>query len=252
MFQGKSDVKRGAWIQRCATALVCAMLAGPASAAIDLESDEARFEWTPASGPVEGYAVYLSRNGGPMSLLMLTAADETWAVVPGVPGDELRLQVAAFSAKQPFGPPSDPSEQVRLVEAPEEPADGLFGVQQRPRGEGPQAADVFGLNDLQLAFVEALAVGDLVVGRIAVLRRAAFEHVQNEDVFALQSTGFDDLVQQLTSSAYEGLALPVLIGPRSLAEEADARLGIPDAEDRLGARGGQLLAKRTSGDFLPE
>ena len=52
----------------------------------------------------------------------------------------------------------------------------------------------------------------------------------------------DDLREELAGAADERLALRVLVGPRGLADEDQARVRVADAEDQVPAVGGELAA----------
>src|SRR5262249_8947119 len=84
----------------------------------------------------------------------------------------------------------------------------------------------------------------------AVARWAALDRIANVDFFSLEAAGDDDAIEQLAGLTDEGLALPVFIGPRGFTDEAELGIDRPDAEDRLGACGGQLGAARAAGDRL--
>jgi hypothetical protein len=74
----------------------------------------ATLAWSAASGPVNGYRVYVSRNGGGY------AADKdvstTRATVTGESGDRVRVQVAALDSKGDPGPLSPPSAEIRFTD----------------------------------------------------------------------------------------------------------------------------------------
>lgn len=101
-------------------------LAGPtaAHAVIDLVGREsATFSWSPATGPVTGYSVYVSRNGGPEER-QGSVIDRTDETVYGAYGDSVVVRVAATDATGNEGPLSLPSETVRFVAPPPPPAPG--------------------------------------------------------------------------------------------------------------------------------
>jgi hypothetical protein len=92
-----------------------AAVAGPASA-VDVVGRSARFGWAKASGPVAGYAVYVSRNGGAYQLQSGTTT--TQASVTGGFGDTVRVKVAAVGGSRAgvvFGPLSPSSPPIRFV-----------------------------------------------------------------------------------------------------------------------------------------
>src|SRR2546423_1538415 len=82
-----------------------------------------------------------------------------------------------------------------------QPADRFARFEQRLGGVRPEADDVLRLEDFQLPLPERAAIRKLVRLRRAVVRRAAFERVQNVDLFPLPGAGLDDLVEQLPRPA---------------------------------------------------
>ena len=79
------------------------------------------------------------------------------------------------------------------------------------RRERAQRDDHLRLDRVDLAEQERLARRDFVRLRVAVLRRAALDHVGDVDVFARQADRLDDLRQQLTRTSDERLALHVFV-----------------------------------------
>src|SRR5262245_29192122 len=107
------------------------------------------------------------------------------------------------------------------------------GPEQVLGGHGPEAADYFRPDQLDRAIQVLPAVGTLVGFRLPVPGRAAPEDVADEYVFPAEPAGRDDPVEQLPGDADERLPLPVLVGPRGLADEADLRPDRADPEHRL-------------------
>lgn len=106
-----------------AVAIALAVLCSPtaSSALVEIEGEtEATLSWADATGPVAGYFVYVSRNGGPQQLYSLVGAPSE--TIAGEPGDTLVVTVAAFDASGEAGPLSPPSETFRFV-ATEPPPD---------------------------------------------------------------------------------------------------------------------------------
>jgi hypothetical protein len=68
----------------------------------------AALTWEEATGPVTGYRVWESRNGG--IFRRKNDVSEAEVRVEGMPGDTLQVQVAAFDAQGNTGPRSDPSD----------------------------------------------------------------------------------------------------------------------------------------------
>jgi hypothetical protein len=135
------------------------------------------------------------------------------------------------------------------VEAAAEFADGFGRLQEGLGGDGADADDVFGAENLELPLEEGAAVFGFVGERVAIVGGTALEDVHDIDVGALPAAGFDDLREQLPGPAYERLALPVFIRAGGLAEERDARPRAADAEHRLLATAGQLAAELAPTDF---
>jgi hypothetical protein len=104
----------------------------------------ARFEWAPAAGPVAGYFVYVSSNGGP-EYHYSTVSSGTSETIRCELGDAIVVSVTAFDAQGNEGPASPPSELVRFVEEPgsEPPGDP-------PEKATPLDFDADGLSDLLL------------------------------------------------------------------------------------------------------
>ncbi|MCG8592303.1 MAG: VCBS repeat-containing protein [Proteobacteria bacterium] len=102
-----------------------ALLVSPALAADVVGRTTAELRWSAASGPVVGYQLFVSRNGGGFTATTTVAG--TQAMVSGAYGDTVQLQVAAFDASGNLGPRSAASEPIRFVEAPEPPGGGGGG-----------------------------------------------------------------------------------------------------------------------------
>lgn len=120
--------------------LALALAIPPAAhALIDLVGqDQAHFTWTPASGPVVGYRVYVARNGGAETLESVVAG--TGQTVGGQYGDTVVVRVAATDADGNEGPLSPASEAVHFVaNAPPPPSE-----------PAPQDFDGDGFSDFQL------------------------------------------------------------------------------------------------------
>jgi hypothetical protein len=121
-----------------------------ADAAVDLPGPgAASFEWAPAAGPVAGYFVYVSNNGGPQ-LRYSTVSSGTSETVHCELGDAIVVSVMAFDAQGNEGPVSPPSELVRFVEDPGSEPPG-----EPPPGDPPEKAtlldfDADGFSDLLL------------------------------------------------------------------------------------------------------
>jgi hypothetical protein len=68
----------------------------------------ATLNWSPASGPVFGYQVETSRNGGSFGEGSLIAGPSV--TLTGAAGDVVRVRVAAFDSERNLGPMSAPSD----------------------------------------------------------------------------------------------------------------------------------------------
>ncbi len=105
--------------------VVLAVLAAEPATALDLVGvTSATLAWTPATGPVAGYSVFVSRNGS------VPAAPErkvtgTRVTVAGVLGDTLVVWVAAYDAGGRQGPVSPSSVPLRFTASPPPPPEPL-------------------------------------------------------------------------------------------------------------------------------
>lgn len=119
--------------RRAALVLTSLLLAAGSQAAV-VEGDRATFTWSPASGPVAGYNVYVTRNDVPPSAPDLAVTDPS-ALVIGSVSDTLLVQVAAFDSIGTEGPLSPASELVMLTAPPGPPvavieAAGDFSIEE--------------------------------------------------------------------------------------------------------------------------
>ena len=95
------------------------LLAGASSAEIVVQGTVATVRWTSAPGPVSGYQVFVSRNGG--DLLDAGSVNGPQVTLSGVGGDVIQVAVRAWGyphgtqAGFEFGPASDPSEPIRFA-----------------------------------------------------------------------------------------------------------------------------------------
>ncbi len=91
-----------------------------AHAAFEIEGvNQVTLQWAPASGPVAGYRIEVTRNSAatPESGTVAT----TQAVVGGVPGDTIVVRVAARDSLGRLGPYSPNSAPIRFLEQAQEP-----------------------------------------------------------------------------------------------------------------------------------
>jgi hypothetical protein len=96
---------------RFASAAVLAILIGGPSPAFAFPR-VASFEWSPATGPVAGYAVYASIGGGVEDLVAAVAVPSADVLVAS--GVYVSVRVAAYDSAGRLGPLSDPAPLVRL------------------------------------------------------------------------------------------------------------------------------------------
>src|SRR5581483_3944886 len=124
----------------------------------------------------------------------------------------------------------------------------LSGLQQGLRGASAEGANHFWVDDAELSEKERRAGGDLVLFRQAIFWRAAFHHVADVNIFALEAHGFDHLREQLASAADEWFALKIFVVAGALADEDEFGFRIADAENELGASFVQLAARAVVAD----
>lgn len=114
--------------------------------------------------------------------------------------------------------------------------DRHFLVQKRLGRKIAQGANHAGLDHLDL-FPEIRQTGiDLVRLGVSVLRRAAFDHIGDIDVFALQADAAQEIRKQFPGRANEGPVLKVFILAGRLADEHDLGIGVAFAEHDMCAR----------------
>jgi hypothetical protein len=100
--------------------LLAALAASPA-AAVQVSGTTAQLQWAPASGPVAGYAVFVSLNNGPFQETRRVSV--TSAQVSGALGDSVRVRVAAHDSRGHLGPVSANSEPIEFVSSTSPPPD---------------------------------------------------------------------------------------------------------------------------------
>jgi hypothetical protein len=88
----------------------------PASARITIENGaSATFAWTPASGEVAGYDVFVDRVGKPTSLYS-TVFGRNWETVTAAANETITVRVVAFNSSGESGESSSSSEAVVFVD----------------------------------------------------------------------------------------------------------------------------------------
>ncbi len=105
------------------------------------------------------------------------------------------------------------------------------GFQERFRGDGTEANDDFGRDHLELPQQEGRAGGDFAVFGRAILGRAAFDHVADVNVFALQAHRFDHLRQKFSGSPHKRQALRVFVRAWSLSDKDEFSFRISITKD---------------------
>lgn len=200
----------------------------------------ARFQWTPSSGPVAGYAMYIARDKNKRrfprdpDLVVWTASAEVNA--RGF-GDSIAVRVAAFDAHGNFGPFSPPSEAVRFL-----PADSDFGGANTPPlrlpgvdrfdFDGDGVPDVVWLNGETGA--ETVAAGGGVAGDLSgSLPLSLGAQWQTIGVGDFDGDGFSDLVIRQARNGQNALLLRrrdvvVGVGPLPPTTNADQLHAVAD------------------------
>ena len=108
----------------------------------------------------------------------------------------------------------------------------------------------FGLHDLDLLDEEGQAVLHFLRSRWSVAGRARrhvgsrFQNVSDVNLFPREAHRLDNFREQLSGAADERLAPRVFVRARRFADEHDFRVGIANAEYRLGARRGEMRTER--------
>jgi hypothetical protein len=95
-----------------------ALVSSSALAVVDVEGNSATFAWTPSSGPVAYYTVYLDRNGAGFASAVAAYVSEPQVTIPGQLGERIRICVIAWGwdGSSLFSSvPSLYSEEVRFV-----------------------------------------------------------------------------------------------------------------------------------------
>src|SRR5215210_5523043 len=133
------------------------------------------------------------------------------------------------------GPPGDLARLRAAVDLGD--ADAL--ARQELGREVAERADHKRFDELDLAEEVGAALLDLLGKRIAVAGRAALDHVGDEHLVALEPDLLEQAIQELAGATDEGLALPILLRSRGLADEHELGVGVARAEHELRARLGQ-------------
>src|SRR5436190_1338734 len=137
-----------------------------------------------------------------------------------------------------------------IEDAAAQARDRVVAPEQRLRGERAERHDHARADGVDLLEEERLARRDLVRLGIAVPRRAAFDHVGDVDLIALEIDRQDHLRQELTGLADKRDPLLVFVRARRLTDEHQVRVGVADAEHDLLPPEPRQLAARTVGPNL--
>jgi len=127
------EMRRASVIAASACALLV-WLAPFGAAAVGVVGTSAGFVWSAATGPVSGYAVQVSRNGG--AYVEEARVTTLSTRVSGQIGDTLRVRVDAFDVNGRMGPASTPSDAITFTQGSPPPPP--------PPGGGSPAGDVDG------------------------------------------------------------------------------------------------------------
>jgi len=95
--------------------IAAVLLAGSADAVQVVGRESAEIAWEPASGPVNAYGVFVSRNAGDFADEPDQLVAQPAATVEGQYGDVLLVRVAAFDSAGNQGPVSATSEPIEFV-----------------------------------------------------------------------------------------------------------------------------------------
>ena len=125
-----------------------------------------------------------------------------------------------------------------------------LGVGEQLGGKTPQGADDLGSDDGDLLHQMRAAGLDLVGQRVAVVGRAALDHVGDVDVGPGEADLAQKLGEQLAGRPHERLALFVLVKARPFAYEQQVGVGITHPEHHLGAAAAQPAAFAVAKRFL--
>ena len=122
--------------------------------------------------------------------------------------------------------------------------DPEVGGQQQLGGEVPQGDHHPGVDELELGLEIGPAGGDLVGLGVAVVGRAALDHVGDVDPAAVDADLLQHQpVEELARPAHERLPLQVLVTTGSLADEHQVGGRVADAEHHLGPMGRERAAQ---------
>lgn len=134
-------MQRG-WTSAAGAFALLAALAPMSAAAVNVTGTSAGISWSAASGPVAGYAIQVSRNGG--SYREEGRITATATRVSGQIGETLRVRIAAYDVTGRIGTPSTPSDAITFVQAAPPPPPPPPPPAPPPPSPAPGAGDPAG------------------------------------------------------------------------------------------------------------
>ena len=146
-------------------------------------------------------------------------------------------------------------EVTRLMKTPAQARDAHLGAEHEVRGKVAQTHDHVRPDGANLFAQEWRADGNLLRLGIAIVWRAALDHIADIDVLASQSRQRQERVEVLAGSAHKWLALQILVAARALAHDHDASIWIAHAKHEVCTRLSQgtehAVAHEVSNFFQP-
>lgn len=136
------------------------------------------------------------------------------------------------------------------VDAAAQLADRQGRVEECLCRDGAQAANEFGVHQLQLSAAEARAIVRLFGERIAIAGRATLKDVHDVHILASHFASFDNLGQKLARASDKGFAHTIFVSPRRFTKKHKPRGWISHAEHGLLARRSKLRATSTGRNLV--
>ena len=118
------------------------------------------------------------------------------------------------------------------VKMPPEGGDPLFGPQEGLCGKGPEGADDFWFDNLQLLDQKGEARLDLIGSGITIIGGAAFHDIGDIYILSRQVYSLDDAGEELPGPADKRFALLILVSARALSHKDEGGMGVAIAEDQ--------------------
>jgi hypothetical protein len=195
------------WLLACAVPL--------SASALNVPGTSAQLAWTAATGPVAGYAVEVSRNGG--AFLEESRVAATATSVSGAIGDTLTVRVRAYDAIGRVGPASTPSDAITFTStAPPPPPPAPSG----PTGDidGNGLTDALAFDSATGTLSAVLLMGDgsrrwvsLGAPRDPAMRPAGYSDVDGDgsaDLLLRSATSGANELWLMRGTTYAVLPLP--------------------------------------------